>query len=93
MSKLGFRTVSEMVGRTDLLVQTDNVQEPHQGPHHNGDDDEQRNTQNGLGGEVRVIGSVAAQRHGPGVHETDAVDNGLHTQGGDKGRHLEFGNY
>ena len=31
MSKLGFRTVSEMVGRTDLLVQTDNVQEPHQG--------------------------------------------------------------
>ena len=30
MSKLGFRTVSEMVGRTDLLVQTDNVQEPHQ---------------------------------------------------------------
>ena len=31
MSKLGFRTVSEMVGRTDLLVQTDNVAEPHQG--------------------------------------------------------------
>ena len=31
MSKLGFRTVSEMVGRTDLLVQTDNVPEPHQG--------------------------------------------------------------
>ena len=31
MSKLGFRTVSEMVGHTDLLVQTDNVPEPHQG--------------------------------------------------------------
>ena len=31
MSKLGFRTVSEMVGRTDLLVQTVFVQEPHQG--------------------------------------------------------------
>ena len=31
MSKLGFRTVSEMVGHTDLLVQTDNVAEPHQG--------------------------------------------------------------
>ena len=31
MAKLGFRTVSEMVGRTDLLVQTDNVPEPHQG--------------------------------------------------------------
>ena len=31
MAKLGFRTVDEMVGRTDLLVQTDNVPEPHQG--------------------------------------------------------------
>ena len=31
MAKLGVRSLKEMVGRTDLLVSTDAVDEPHKG--------------------------------------------------------------
>ena len=69
------------------------VQEPEADGHNHGDQNQHGDAQDVLGGNAGEVTAQAADGVGAGVNQADAVNNLLHTQGGDEGLHLQVADH